>query len=187
MLFKEIFFLRRKKWLSRSGKVGSLFVVPQGFPGHNCSDGKQKCCRGEDSPGEDSPGEWEQQLFPFTWNGIGTVRGHWNFPKANFQPCPFFSVSNTVHAPLLNTNHQHMTEDWRTRSAETELSPILPGCSTLYPVLQVMVNESSNPASLDGRTPWRHSNRENVLLSLQNSDLKSFTNSTTTYIPSLNY
>lgn len=101
----------------------------------------------------DSPGERDQQLFPFTLSGTGTVwtaRGHWSFPKAKFQVCPFFSICNAVHAPLLNTNHQHMTEEPRTHSPEPKLSPILPGCSMLYLVLQVMVSESSDPANMDG-------------------------------------
>lgn len=107
----------------------------------------------------DGPGEREQQLFPFACSGVGTartVRGHWGFPKAKFQPCPFFSIYDAVHAPLLNTSHQHVTEEPRIRSPESELSHILLGCSTLYPVLKVMVNESSDPASLDGWIPSVH-------------------------------
>lgn len=84
--------------------MGSLFILPQGFLGH------------------DYTGEQEQQLFSFTSSGTGTVqtvRGHRSFPKAKFQPCPFFSICNAVHAPFLSMNHQHMTEEPRTCSPES--------------------------------------------------------------------
>lgn len=51
---------------------------------------------------------------------------------------------------LFHANYQNMTMELRTGSPESKLSPTLPGCSVLYPVLQVMVNENSDAAWMDG-------------------------------------
>jgi len=50
-----------------------------------------------------------------------------------------------------------------------------------------MVNERSDPASLDGWMDTLGAQQERNSTLKQNSDLKYFTNSTTAYIPPLNY
>lgn len=58
------------------------------------------------------------------------VKECWSFPEVKFHTCPFSSICDAVHAPLLNMNHQHMTQEQRSRS-EPKFIPVLLGCCVL--------------------------------------------------------